>query len=91
MDDPNLVGELYRIDHAKRIAAEPNAISNTPEPRPRRGFAISDLPPSAANVKAARQIVLASSGNFSNSFNAALIHETGRVFRVICQSVPLPN
>src|ERR1700677_1234562 len=59
-----------------------NAISNTPEPRPSMGLAMSDLPPSAAIVRAARQIDLASSGKVSNSFSAALIHETGRVFRV---------
>jgi hypothetical protein len=41
------------------------------------------LSPSAAIVKAARQIDRAASGNASNSFSAALIHETGRVFRVI--------
>jgi hypothetical protein len=46
------------------------------------GFAISALPPSAAIVSAARQIDLAPSGKLSNSFSAALIHETGRVFRV---------
>jgi hypothetical protein len=33
--------------------------------------------------KAVRQIDLAASGNFSNSFSAALIHEMGRVFLVI--------
>src|SRR5712692_11171427 len=60
-----------------------SAISNTPDPRPCIGFAISAFPPSAAIVKAARQIDRAPSGNVSNSFSAALIHETGRVFRVI--------
>jgi len=44
---------------------------------------MSAFPPSAAIVKAARQIDLAPSGNVSNSLSAALIHETGRVFRVI--------
>jgi len=47
------------------------------------GFAMSALPPSAAIVKAARQIDRAPSGNVSNSFSAAMIHDTGRVFRVI--------
>jgi len=47
------------------------------------GFAISALPPSAAIVSAARQIDRAPSGNVSNYFNAALIHETGRVLGVI--------
>jgi len=47
------------------------------------GFATSALPPSAAIVRAARQIDLDPSGNVSNSFSVALIHETGRVFRVI--------
>jgi hypothetical protein len=47
------------------------------------GFAISALPPSAAIVRAARQIDLAPSGKVSNSFNAALIHEMGLVLGVI--------
>src|ERR1019366_6841109 len=58
-------------------------ISNTPDPMPRMGFATSALPPSAAIVRAARQIDLAPSGNVSNSCSAALIQEMGRVFRVI--------
>src|SRR5271157_2745205 len=52
---------------------------------PCMGFATSALPPSAAMVRAVRQIDLAPSGNVSNSFSAALIHEMGRVFRVICR------
>jgi hypothetical protein len=44
------------------------------------GFTISALPPSAAIVKAARQIDRAPSGKVSNSFSAARIQETGRVF-----------
>jgi hypothetical protein len=52
---------------------------------PWRGFAISAFPPSAAIVKADIQIALASSGNASNSFSAALIHETGRVLEVIAR------
>jgi hypothetical protein len=44
---------------------------------------MSDFPPSAEIVKAVRQIDWAPSGNVSNSFSAALIHEMGRVFRVI--------
>src|SRR5271167_4341938 len=62
-----------------------SAISNTPDPMPCMGFATSALPPSAAIVRAVRQIDLAPSGNVSNSFSAALIHEMGRVFRVICR------
>src|ERR1700686_591650 len=50
---------------------------------PRIDFATSALPPSAAIVKAVRQINLAPSGKVSNSFSAALIHETGRVVRVM--------
>src|ERR1019366_9613726 len=59
-----------------------SAISNTPDPKPCIGFAISAFPPSAAIGRAVRQIALAPSGNVSNSFSAALIHEMGRVFRV---------
>src|SRR3990170_5717632 len=54
------------------------------------GFAISALPPSAAIVKAARQIGRAPSGNVSNSFSAALIHETGRVLLVISRRRSFP-
>jgi hypothetical protein len=54
------------------------------------GFATSALPPSSAIVKAARQIDLAPSGNVSNSFRAALIHETGRVFRVMTVRYGIP-
>src|SRR5437773_1018686 len=43
---------------------------------------MSALPPSAAIVRAVRQIVRAPSGNFSNSFSAAFSQETGRVLRV---------
>src|SRR6266849_3723639 len=60
-----------------------SVISNTPDPRPCIGFAISAIPPSAAIVKAAKQIDRAPWGNVSNSLSAALIHETGRVVRVI--------
>src|SRR5258708_7436365 len=47
------------------------------------GFAMSALPSSAAMVNAVRQTVLTSSGNLSNSLNAALIHEIGRVLLII--------
>jgi hypothetical protein len=40
------------------------------------GFAISALPPSAAIVKAARQMDRAPSGSFSNSLSAAFTHDT---------------
>src|SRR5271167_3113466 len=61
------------------------ANSNTPEPMPCIGLARSALPPSAAIVKAARQINWAVCGNVSNSFRADLSHEMGRVTRVICR------
>ena len=44
-------------------------------------FARSALPPSAAIVRAARQMDWTPSGKVLNSFSAALTHETGRVFR----------
>jgi hypothetical protein len=44
---------------------------------------MSALPPSAAIVRAVKQIDLAPYGNVSMSFSAALNHETGRVLRVI--------
>src|SRR5882672_2140567 len=50
---------------------------------PSIGLEMSALPPSAAMVKAVRQIDLAPSGKVPNSFRAALIHETGRVVRII--------
>jgi hypothetical protein len=39
------------------------------------------MPPSAAIVRAVRKMDCASSGKVSNSFSAALIHETGLVLR----------
>ena len=44
---------------------------------------MSALPPSAAIVKAVRQMVRTPSGKVSNSLSAALIHETGRVLLII--------
>jgi hypothetical protein len=53
-------------------------------------FAISAFPPSAAIVRAAKQIDRAASGKVSNSFTAALTQETGRVLGVIASlSLPL--
>jgi hypothetical protein len=63
-----------------------------PTPIPFIGFAISALAPSAAIVKAVKQMVLAASGNDSKSLSAALIQETARVCLVIrfslCRDVP---
>lgn len=58
-----------------------HAISKTRESRPCSGCARSALPPSAAIVRAARQMDWTPSGKVLNSFSAALIHEIGRVFR----------
>src|SRR3954451_19296255 len=58
-------------------------ISRTPDPMPFMGVAMSAFPPSAAIVRADRQMDCASSGNSPKSFRAAFIHEIGRVFRVI--------
>ena len=90
MHHPDFIANLHGIDHAKRIASERasyrsperRAISNTPDPRPRMGLAISAMAPSAAIVRAARQMDRAPSGNLSNSFSAALIYEMGFVGRV---------
>ena len=83
MDHLDGIGELHGIDDAERISPNGSAISNTPDPMPRIGLAMSALPPSAAIVRAARQIDEAPSGNVSNSFSATLIQETGRVRGVI--------
>src|SRR3954454_16602635 len=50
---------------------------------PFMGLAMSAFPPSAAIVRADRQMDCTSSGKSPKSFRAALIHEIGRVFRVI--------
>jgi hypothetical protein len=47
------------------------------------GFAMSALLPSAAIVRAVREVDWTARGNASNSFHAARIHEMGRVFLVI--------
>src|ERR1051325_300668 len=61
------------------------AISNTPEPSPRIGLAMSDLLPSAAIVKAVRHVDFTALGKVSNSLSAALTHEIGRVVLVISE------
>jgi hypothetical protein len=58
------------------------AISSAPEPKPCKGLAMSAFPPSAAIVSAPNSTLLAPAGNSSKSLRAALIQETGRVFRV---------
>ena len=83
MDHPDGIGELHGVDDAERICPKRQRDSNTPGPMPRIGLAMSALPPSAAIVRAARQIDEAPSGNVSNSFRAALIQATGRVRGVI--------
>ena len=90
MDHPDFVSELHGVDHAERIARKDKAISNTPDPIPCIGFAMSALPPSAAIVRVARHIDLAPSGNVSNSFSAARIQEMGRVLGVIAAHGFLP-
>jgi len=85
MDNPNVFTELHRIDHAERVTAKWQGNLEPPEPKPRIGFAMSALPPSAAIVKAVRQVDRTPSGKVSNSLSAALIHETGRVLMIICR------
>jgi len=85
MDNPDVLAKLHGINNPERIPLNGRAISITPDSIPCIGFAMSALPPSAAIVKAARQIDLAPSGNESNSLSAALIQETGRVLLVICR------
>ncbi len=79
MHYPDVVAELYAVDDSNGVAAVGNAISNTPEPRPFIGLAMSALPPSAAIVSTARQIDCAPSGKDSKAFRAALTQEMGRV------------
>jgi hypothetical protein len=50
---------------------------------------MSALPPSAAIIKAVRQMDLTPSGKVSNSLSAALIPEMGRVVSLIRQMSPL--
>jgi hypothetical protein len=82
MNDPDFIRQLNPCK--RRENASPrnaSAIPNTPEPKPCMGFAMSALPPSAAMVSAVRKVDFASLGKASKSFNAASIHETGRVLR----------
>ena len=67
MDHPDVIGELHRVDDAERTPRNGSAVSNTPGPMPRIGLTMSALPPSAAIVRAARQIDVAPSGNVSKS------------------------
>src|ERR1700730_8435826 len=59
-----------------------SAISNTPPSTPLNGFALSDLPPSAATVNARRTSSCTSAGKASKSLRAAFSHEIGRVLRI---------
>jgi hypothetical protein len=91
MHYPDFLTELDRVDYTEGIALEPQRDLEHARPKARIGFAISALPPSAAIVRAARQIDFAPSGKVSNSFSAALIHEMGRVVGVICPGSFIPR
>lgn len=81
MHDPDFLCQLHRVNHAERIAFERQRDLKYAGPLPFIGFAISALLPSAAIVKAARQMDRAPSGNSSNSLSAAFTHDAGRVLR----------
>jgi len=83
MDNPNVLAELHRIDHAERVTAKRQSNLEHARAGPRIIFATSALLPSAAIVKAVRQLDLTPSGKVSNSLRAALIQEAGRVLLVI--------
>ena len=80
MNYPDLLSELYCIHNPERIPPETERDLKHSRAEVVRGFRKVGLPTfQAAIVRAVRQIVCASLGNFSKSRNAALIHETGRV------------
>jgi len=56
VDNPNLIGELHRVDHAKGAALKRQSNLEDARARAVQGFAKSALPPSAAIVKAPRHI-----------------------------------
>ena len=90
MQDPYFLCDLHGINNSKRVAmpSERNLKYSGAETLERLGnigFAIFP-----AIVKAVRQMRCASTGNFSKSLRAALIHEMGRVFLVIC-ILPAPQ
>jgi hypothetical protein len=90
VNGPDFVANLHRVDDAKGISAQgqrdlKDAGAESLERLGNIGFAIFP-----AIVKAVRQMRCASTGNFSKSLRAALIHEMGRVFLVIC-ILPAPQ
>ena len=74
--EPIYLRQAGPLNDAKCISTKWQRNLENPEPNPRSGLAMSDFPPSATMVSAARQIDRAPSGNVSNSFRAALIQET---------------
>jgi hypothetical protein len=82
MDDPDFIREMDRVNDAESIAPECQSYLEDVRTRPRSGFAMSALPPSAVIVSAVSKDDCARSGKASKSFSAALIHETGLVFLV---------
>jgi hypothetical protein len=91
MDHPDIAAKLHRVDNAEGISLERQRDLQYTEPRPCSGFAISALPPSAAIDSAVRQMDWAPSGNFSNSFSAALLQETGWVLRTSAVRYRVPS
>jgi hypothetical protein len=84
VNNPNSLSDLRGINNPICISAMRQAISNTPEPSPWRGLAISAFPPSDAEINAAVQTACAAMGNLSNSLRAALTQEMGRVCLILC-------
>jgi len=80
MEHPNIRINLDGVEGAESIAAMlkrnlEHATINTLD-----GFALSDLPPSAAIVSASSMSLCTASGNSSKSLRAAFSHDMGLVF-----------
>ena len=89
--NPDFIPNLHGVDDAKGVPTVGKRNFKEAGAKAFERLGNVGLPFSAAMVKAVRQTVCASTGNFSNSLRAALIHEIGRVVLVIGFRFLLPN
>ncbi|MDD5277932.1 MAG: hypothetical protein PHR16_17905 [Methylovulum sp.] len=77
MGHPNIRINLDGVEGTESIAA---MLKRNLEHATLNGFALSDLPPSAAIVSASSMSPCTASGNSSKSLRAAFSHDMGLVF-----------
>jgi hypothetical protein len=83
MDHPYVLGDLYGVNHAVRIAPKRQGNLENARSHAVHGLRNVGLAALCCDRQSGKTDRPRPSGNVSNSFRAAEIHETGRVFRVI--------